>query len=428
MRFREIIQETSYPSVATPDELIEIARRIHHTPQDLSDGDLSERIWAYNSYKLSRLAVSSLDLSEWSIDDELVAEYVARIRAGEEPPPIIYDRTLKSIIDGTHRANAVDQAGGQWIMAYVGQGRRNEDEVLDEGHHAYDEMKWDTKFEPLKAGDTVRVYHGFRDLPDALTTCLYGLSGKSRAARVYSYEADNNPHGLFVTMARKTAENFGTTVVEFVARSEELEAPVWPGENGGFTGYGGYSKYFGHGREGRAARNQRRKQARGEAIKSATVNGQDHILQSDDPLTAHSLMAAGETQALFIGDLNPERITAVWTYEQMDGKWQWLKHTRETFVSRHPEPKWSPERNQRDRVFKPEERFDGERFIAGVNARYGGGGKRDMENSIRNVWFMCLGSKTNKAREFIQNFGSFLWPNQYRDAMTWMYRRWGTKE
>jgi hypothetical protein len=292
-----------------------------------------------------------------------------------------------------------------------------------EAHHAYDEMKWDTKFQPLKAGDTVRVYHGFRDLPDAIRTCFYGLSGKSRASRVYSYEADNNPRGLFVTMDQKTAENFGTHVIEFTARSEELEAPVWPGENGGFTGYGGYSKYFGHGREGRVARNQRRHQARAEAIKSSTINGRDHVLQSDDPLTAHSLMSAGETQALFIGDLNPERVSAVYSYENMDGKWQWLKQSREVFLSRHKVPAWSSDHTQSDKMFKPEEKFDGQKFIDGINAKYGRMGSKDMEETLERLWRDILGSD-QKARRFMDTFGGFLWPNQLKDAMTWMYRRW----
>ena len=61
----------------------------------------------------------------------------------------------------------------------------------------------------LKTNDVIRVFHGFRDLEDAIAACRYGISGKSRVGRVYSYEADNNPQGLFVTTGPKKASEFG---------------------------------------------------------------------------------------------------------------------------------------------------------------------------------------------------------------------------
>ena len=300
---------------------------------------------------------------------------------------------------------------------------------ITEAHHAYDDINvFDTKFQPLKAGDTVRVFHGFRDLPDAIMACRYGLSGKTRAARVYSYESDNNPHGLFVTLNFKTAAEFGGTIIEFVARSEELEAPVWPG--GSYTVQGQMSQYFGHGAKGRAARHARRRAARDEVSRDFAgrpdPDNWRHVTDSDDVLTANVLLNSHEFQALFIGDLNPGRIAAVYTRDHNTVNSTWTKHSVTDFVAASQEPKWSPERNQGDRFFKPEDKFDGERFLAAINAKYGGRNGKDMEETVRGIWFMCLESQ-HKAQAFVRDFGAFLWPNQYRDAMLWMRHRWGVR-
>lgn len=44
--------------------------------------------------------------------------------------------------------------------------------------------------DPINFGDTIRVYHGFRDTRDALDAAKVGMSGKERANRVYSYESN----------------------------------------------------------------------------------------------------------------------------------------------------------------------------------------------------------------------------------------------
>jgi hypothetical protein len=106
-----------------------------------------------------------------------------------------------------------------------------------------------TKEEPLKDNDTIRVYHGFNDFDDAIIAVKYGLSGKEKARRIYSYEANNNPYGLFVTLDFEKAKDFshprkdGTVVVfELNVKVSDLEAPVWPG--GAFTTPGQYSQYW----------------------------------------------------------------------------------------------------------------------------------------------------------------------------------------
>ena len=78
-------------------------------------------------------------------------------------------------------------------------------------------------------------FHGFHDVSEALTAAKHGLSGAEKADRRYSYEFSNNPKGLFVTMSLDVAKEFTSKVImEFVAREDQLEAPVWPG--GGLHG------------------------------------------------------------------------------------------------------------------------------------------------------------------------------------------------
>ena len=101
---------------------------------------------------------------------------------------------------------------------------------------------------PLKDTDVVRVYHGFYDNKYAYQFCKYGASGKELTSRVYSYESNNNPYGLFVTSNFKKAKDFSrpynglAVIIEFNARVKDLEAPVWPG--GGYTVQGQMSHYW----------------------------------------------------------------------------------------------------------------------------------------------------------------------------------------
>ena len=125
-------------------------------------------------------------------------------------------------------------------------------DIINEEHFNLSSNEEPTK--PFKNDDTITVYHGFRDIDDAILTVKHGTSGALRVSRVYSYESDNNPKGLFVTPNLNTAKNFGNTIIEFDSRFDELEPPVWP--SGSYTGYGQYSQYWGRGREGRAKRSK----------------------------------------------------------------------------------------------------------------------------------------------------------------------------
>lgn len=155
---------------------------------------------------------------------------------------------------------------------------------------------------PITDDMTIRVYHGAHEIETVLTALLHGLTGKTKVPRRYSYEANNNPAGLFVTPDLKTAKEFGDYILELHVRVRDLEAPVWPG--GGYTVQGQMASYFNSDDE----RENERMVQRDKHKQSKNPN----IASSDRPELAVWLLSPAEPQALFKGSLNPNSIRAVW--------------------------------------------------------------------------------------------------------------------
>lgn len=156
--------------------------------------------------------------------------------------------------------------------------------------------------EPLLDTHTVRLYHGTSD-PNTITAALeYGITGDTVANRRYSYEMNNNPKGIFVTPLLRIAKEFGSYVMEIHAPVSELEAAVWPG--GSFTVQGQMSNTFNNDDD---RENERIRQRDIHSIHELEM-----IRSSDRPELAAQLLASGEPQALFTGDLNSNSIRAIW--------------------------------------------------------------------------------------------------------------------
>jgi hypothetical protein len=298
---------------------------------------------------------------------------------------------------------------------------------LHELHHQYNNPTYKTKFNPVKSGDTFTVYHGFNRLSDAVNTASHGLSGRSRARRIYSYEADNNPYGLFITLSMDIAKKFlgahaDKVIMEFVATYDELEAPVWPG--GGYTVQGQMTQSFGGGSPGenRRRRINHRKNAEQEMGDSENY---DHVNDSDEKYLASLLTASSEYQALYIGNLNPSDITAFWVrpddgrdarYDKVNN---WTKFTASEMIEKYGDKKDS----EHDRVYKANDVFDGDEWIALMVDAYSEV-KIDVEEGMKWMWDGVVKSK-NKKQTFIQQFDNYLWPKQYKGAYRWMVRKWG---
>lgn len=181
---------------------------------------------------------------------------------------------------------------------------------------------------PLKDDQTIRVYHGISNAKDLKAFLDYGTSGKIKAARIYSYEANNNPYGLFVTIDLKTAKGFGQKyIIEFHSRVSDLEAPVWP--SGSYTVQGQMEQYWKDPEERKEYTKKLRDELRGD--KDASIS------QSDRPEVASSLYKSYEKQALFTGDLNPNSIRAVWVNKtpQKTGSYsEYKRYKRNDFIKK----------------------------------------------------------------------------------------------
>jgi len=275
--------------------------------------------------------------------------------------------------------------------------------------------------QPLKKGDTIRVFHGFNNYNEAILAVQYGLSGAQKVPRVYSYESDNNPKGLFVTGKFKTAASFAGSykyaiIIEFNAEYDELEAPVWPG--GSWTGYGGYSQYFGWGPEGRRGRSKARKDAEN-AAKTDKYNP-EWVTLSDNPHLADMMLNKGETQALFIGHLNPKRISTVYVkeYENFVANGDWVKMTRDEFLSNYANQFDEKHKtNHKDKMFAPDENFNPELFKQRLLAKYNKG--MDLDDVFRRMWQHV---KTDKHKQsmFNQYFDMYVWPKQKPALFNWL--------
>jgi hypothetical protein len=58
------------------------------------------------------------------VPSSFIDKLVMRIHREQADPPIVFDAVDRSIIDGTHRANATAKQGRRDILAYVGEAER----------------------------------------------------------------------------------------------------------------------------------------------------------------------------------------------------------------------------------------------------------------------------------------------------------------
>lgn len=178
----------------------------------------------------------------------------------------------------------------------------------------------------LRDNETISVFHGFAQLNQALIAIKFGLSGKERADRRFSYEYGNNPKGLFVsadinTIIRSHFAGSGI-IIQFSTKVSNLESPVWVGGRSYFV-QGEYTKSFKDENEREEQRLKNRERDK--------LSNYKTISKSDRPELAQVLFDNLEHQALFIGHLNPNMIKYVWVNENLminrktSGSWKKMK-------------------------------------------------------------------------------------------------------
>lgn len=145
MRAKEFIIET-----IDPYTIFNQVKKIHHTFQDIEEGDLPDRIYWFDEYELTELPLSKINLDEFYVDEDLVEDYIDYIKDSPNTmPPIVYDPIANSVIDGTHRANAYARLGRKTIPAYVG---KTKSSSYGEREEDLDEMALPSDWDPTMFG------------------------------------------------------------------------------------------------------------------------------------------------------------------------------------------------------------------------------------------------------------------------------------
>jgi hypothetical protein len=221
---------------------------------------------------------------------------------------------------------------------------------------------------PLKDNQTIKVYHGLGDSRHIHNILTRGLTGKNRAPRRYSYEAFNNPRGLFVTPIFKVAKEFADEIIiEFVASMTDLESPVWA--DNGLTFLSQESNGFTSDEERELKRMEDR-------LRHATSRFKA-LSQSDRPELAFTLLWHMEAQALFIGDLNPNMIKAVWW---RDGS-TWTRYKTSDFIKKYDintKPNYSI-------IYKAADRFTIDDFAKRVKRKFSFATDSIIHNMLRRI-------------------------------------------
>lgn len=115
---------SKYPKVVSYYFILDLVKSIHHTTEDLYEGDLRERIFKYEKYILSEISIDeAIKYSPFYVDknsvNDIIENYSDKLLSGDYPP-IIFDPDEDLIIDGTHRIRALKDLGVDKVIAYIG--------------------------------------------------------------------------------------------------------------------------------------------------------------------------------------------------------------------------------------------------------------------------------------------------------------------
>lgn len=110
--------------VYSENDIYPYIQKLHRNEDDFYDGDIGDRIEEFPKYKVAEIPIDKINMDEYELDDDYVEEYVEKYEELGTYPPIVlgeYEYNWGyNIIDGTHRANALKDAGLKSIICFVG--------------------------------------------------------------------------------------------------------------------------------------------------------------------------------------------------------------------------------------------------------------------------------------------------------------------
>ena len=119
-------------NIVSSDEVLKMCKDLNRNSEHFDKSGVPEKILNHKKYELKKVPVSSLDLSSIEFDEELKDKYKEMTKINPDYPPIIFDSEQGSIIDGNHRAKALQEIGYESIRAFVSIPNVEEPESVNE--------------------------------------------------------------------------------------------------------------------------------------------------------------------------------------------------------------------------------------------------------------------------------------------------------
>jgi len=113
--------------VLDESDIYNYVEQLHRNEEDFTDGNLPERIEQFSKYKLTEIPIDKINIDEYDLDIDYMKDYKKMFKETNNYPPIVLDGDTKwsyknklTIIDGTHRVNALHRSGLKTVKAWVG--------------------------------------------------------------------------------------------------------------------------------------------------------------------------------------------------------------------------------------------------------------------------------------------------------------------
>jgi hypothetical protein len=150
------------------------------------------------------------------------------------------------------------------------------------------------------------------------------------------------------------------------------------------------------------------------------------ISQNERPELANTLLGFGESQALFIGHLNPNRIIRIWLRNNKNG--QLTNVSRQQFLASNKNFDFKSNSDKESylatrRVFRVDEAFDPNKFVQHFVDRYGGRWNFDEAKKA-----LIRGFGNESVQVMKRELYRYVWPKQLPAALRWLGREYRNKK
>ena len=115
-----IVQHLDNLPQVSAESVFRLVRDCHYRKEDFDEGDLTDRLYSFRSYKKGIIDLRGINLHQFDICENTVDEYKAAYIANGPGPELVYDPVNNSLIDGNHRANAAFELGVFYLEAFIG--------------------------------------------------------------------------------------------------------------------------------------------------------------------------------------------------------------------------------------------------------------------------------------------------------------------